>query len=85
VLRAKRSGLARNAAVALGNSGKAVDLELLERVVSHHELPLVRGHAAWAMARIDQRSAEPFLVRRLTHEADSYVRAELVAAVSGTL
>lgn len=82
VLRAKRSGLARNAAVALGNTGSAADLELLERVVSRHDLPLVRGHAAWAMARIDQRSANPFLVRRITREADSYVRSELVSAAA---
>jgi epoxyqueuosine reductase len=82
VMRAKRSGLARNAAVALGNIGGVDDLELLERVVSSHDLPLVRGHAAWAMARIDQRSSEPFLVRRMTREPDDYVRAEIASAVA---
>ncbi|MGA7669801.1 MAG: tRNA epoxyqueuosine(34) reductase QueG [Nitrolancea sp.] len=82
VLRTKRSGLARNAAVALGNSGTLVDLALLERVVREHDLPLVRGHAAWAMARIDAESARPFLTQRLTREVDRSVRDEISFALT---
>ncbi|HEX3724197.1 MAG TPA: tRNA epoxyqueuosine(34) reductase QueG [Nitrolancea sp.] len=78
VLRAKRSGIARNAAVALGNSGNDDDLELLELVVSSHDLPLVRGHAAWAMRRINPLAAEPFLERQLDIETDQSVRTELI-------
>jgi epoxyqueuosine reductase len=49
--RAKRRGLARNAAVALGNVGTAADIPMLEAALAHDE-PLVREHAAWALARL---------------------------------
>ena len=49
--RAKRRGLARNAAVALGNVGNAEDAPALEAALEHDE-PLVREHAAWALARL---------------------------------
>lgn len=49
--RAKRSGLARNAAVVLGHVGTSDDLQLLEAARTHDE-PLVREHAAWALARL---------------------------------
>ncbi|MBC7561350.1 MAG: HEAT repeat domain-containing protein [Gemmatimonadaceae bacterium] len=48
--RAKRKGLARNAAVMLGNVGTTADVPLLEAALQHDE-PLVREHAAWALAR----------------------------------
>jgi epoxyqueuosine reductase len=52
--RAKRRGLARNAAVALGNVGTASDVPLLQEALQHDE-PLVREHAAWALARMASR------------------------------
>ncbi|HUZ03523.1 MAG TPA: tRNA epoxyqueuosine(34) reductase QueG [Thermomicrobiaceae bacterium] len=81
VLRTKRAGLARNAAVALGNVGTAADLALLEEVVVCHDEPLVRGHAAWALARLDPQGAAPFLVRRLSTDPDPEVRAEIADAL----
>lgn len=51
--RAKRRGLARNAAMVLGNVGTSDDVPLLE-AASQHEEPLVREHAMWALARIEQ-------------------------------
>ena len=51
VKRAKRRGLLRNAAVALGNRGTAADIPALTAALSDAE-PLVRGHAAWALGRI---------------------------------
>ena len=48
--RAKRRGLARNAAVVLGNVGTSDDVPLLEAALTHDEL-LVREHAAWALTR----------------------------------
>lgn len=84
VMRAKRRGLARNAAVALGNVGTQEDLALLEEVVARHDEPLVRGHAAWAMARIDAPASAPALLRRLTAEEDPYVRDEIAAALAGS-
>ena len=49
--RAKRRGLARNAAVVLGNVGTADDIPALEAALTHDE-PLVREHAAWALERL---------------------------------
>ncbi len=46
--RAKRRGLARNAAVVLGNVGTSDDVPLLEAALAHDE-PLVREHAVWAL------------------------------------
>ena len=46
--RAKRRGLARIAAVALGNVGTADDGPVLEAALQHDE-PLVPEHAAWAL------------------------------------
>jgi len=47
--RAKRRGLARNAAVVPASSVPD-DLPLLEAALQHDE-PLVQAHAAWALAR----------------------------------
>jgi epoxyqueuosine reductase QueG len=54
--RAKRRGLARNAAVALGNVGATDDVPALEAALSHDE-PLVREHAASALAELRRRRA----------------------------
>lgn len=77
VLRAKRTGLARNAAVALGNVGDRRHLALLEETVLTHDQPLVRSHAAWAMARIDYTASQPVLRSALSRDPDPLVRAEL--------
>jgi epoxyqueuosine reductase len=53
--RAKRRGLARNAAVVLGNVGTANEILALEAALAHDE-PLVREHAAWALRRIGAAS-----------------------------
>lgn len=53
--RAKRRGLARNAATVLGNVGGGEDLELLDAVARDPE-PLVAEHAAWASEEIRVRS-----------------------------
>jgi epoxyqueuosine reductase len=78
VLRTKRAGLARNAAIALGNSGSDADLALLEQVVQTHDIPLVRGHAAWAMSQIDRSLAEPFLTNQFATETEPFVRDEII-------
>jgi epoxyqueuosine reductase len=49
ITRAKRRGLARNAAVVLGNRGDASALPVLERAASEDPDPVVREHAAWAI------------------------------------
>jgi len=54
VKRAKRRGLVRNVAVALGNAGGASHRPLLERLAGDAD-PVVREHAAWALRRLDER------------------------------
>ena len=56
VLRAKRRGLLRNAAVALGNVGGSAQLPALERASADAD-PLVAEHARWAHAHIMARLA----------------------------
>ena len=51
IQRAKRLGLLRNAAVALGNLGDERALPALEKAVNDSE-PLVREHAKWAIEQI---------------------------------
>jgi epoxyqueuosine reductase len=52
--RAKRRGLVRNAAVVLGNVGTTDDVPALKAALDDPE-PLVREHAAWALATLMQR------------------------------
>jgi len=54
IKRAKRRGLARNAAVVLGNIGDEGDMAALARAADDPE-PLVRQHVAWALEQIDVR------------------------------
>jgi epoxyqueuosine reductase len=49
--RAKLRGLKRNAAVVLGNVGTTDDVDVLKRTLDDPE-PLVREHAAWALAQL---------------------------------
>ena len=49
--RAKLRGLKRNAAVVLGNVGTSADAPMLQQALDDPE-PLVREHAAWALARL---------------------------------
>jgi epoxyqueuosine reductase len=51
VLRAKRRGLLRNVAVALGNWGSPAALPALAQAL-HDPEPLIREHVAWAIERI---------------------------------
>ncbi len=59
VRRAKRSGLRRNAVIAIGNSGEQSFVPLLEKLTQDED-PLVAGHAGWAREK----------VRSMTQESD---------------
>jgi epoxyqueuosine reductase len=50
--RAKRRGLVRNAALALGNLGSAEDRPVLERAAQNDPEPLVRDAATWALTQL---------------------------------
>jgi epoxyqueuosine reductase len=76
--------LARNAAVALGNTGDSNATEPLLRALAGHKSALVRGHAAWALGRLGAAS-EPNgregLLRAAEHDPDDEVRSEARAAL----
>ena len=57
-MRAKREGLARNAAVVAANTHAEDLLPLLEDVARHDPSPLVRQHAVWATAVMASRVGE---------------------------
>lgn len=58
IKRAKRRGLARNAAVVLGNVGSSDVVPLLDAALAHDEA-LVREHAAWARGTIRPERLAP--------------------------
>lgn len=82
VPRTKRRGLARNAAIALGNIGTEADVPVLANALTTHDEPLVRGHAAWALGRLGAQSE---LQRAAGFEKDSFVNEEIgLALISAT-
>ena len=81
IKRAKRRGLLRNAAVALGNRGTADDIPALSAALSDPE-PLVRGHAAWALGRIGGPEARRALSAARGSETDAAVREEIGQAIN---
>jgi epoxyqueuosine reductase len=80
IRRAKRSGFLRNVAVALGNWGAADAEPALIKALRDLE-PLVRGHAAWALSRINTETAKAALRDALSLECDAWVREELMHAL----
>jgi epoxyqueuosine reductase len=56
LMRAKRRGLLRNAAIVLGNQGDPAALPALENALADCE-PLVREAAGWAFQRIKQKGS----------------------------
>jgi epoxyqueuosine reductase len=79
--RAKRRGLPRNAAVALGNWGSPEAVPALAIALNDEEA-LVRGHAAFALGRIGAAAAWQALRGRAEMEADAAVREEITAALA---
>jgi epoxyqueuosine reductase len=82
--RARREGLARNAAVALGNGGAAEAVPALGRALTHAD-PTVRGHAAWALGRLGGAEASASLRLARTEETDADVRQEIEHALGQAL
>jgi epoxyqueuosine reductase len=85
--RAHRATLARNAAVALGNSGDARAIAPLCRALERHASALVRGHAAWALGRladIPSATAHAALTRASREDPDEWVREEARLALGWT-
>lgn len=83
VLRARRSGMARNAAVVLGNIGTEDDVGPLVTTLLGHDVPLVRGHAAWALGKLGGSAAQTGLQVAWQRERDPDARAEIALALEG--
>lgn len=84
LVRTGRIGLARNAAVVLGNTGNPEALPALAAALREHDAPLVRQHAAWAVGRLlvvtgARARAALDAARR---DRDPAVRAEAEAALA---
>ncbi len=79
VPRTKRRGLARNAAIALGNIGTVQDVPILVEALRSHDEPLVRGHAAWALGRL---GAQAELKACVASESDHSVLEEITLALA---
>jgi epoxyqueuosine reductase len=73
--------LRRNAAVALGNGLDRAHVEPLAAALRDDPHPGVRGHAAWALGRIGSPRAFAELSAARAGEGDSWVRAEIEAAL----
>jgi epoxyqueuosine reductase len=93
LLRAKRGGLLRSAAINLGNEAGSgaparaarVVVALSGALTDPH--PLIRGAAAWALGRWLAAGAAPAwtaLTGRLPDENDEGVRGEITAALGGS-
>src|ERR1700694_2281621 len=80
VWRTRRSGLLRNACVALGNIADRSSVPALATALDDGEA-LVRGHAAWALGRLGGAAARAHLERALRRETDAWVRDECALAL----
>ena len=80
VWRTRRSGLLRNACVALGNTADRRSVPALARALGDAE-PLIRGHAAWALGRLGGAAARAQLDQAIRGEADAWVREEYELAL----
>jgi len=83
ILRAKRRGLLRNVAVALGNAKSVTALPALILALDDQEA-LVRGHVAWAIGQIGSPEGMTALQHRWSIENDPLVRDEIEAAIEAT-
>ena len=79
IMRAKRTGMRRNACVALGNLGNREAAPVLGWVLRQGE-PLARSHAAWALGRIGGAEAEALLLEATSTETNPGVLEEIAAA-----
>ncbi len=81
--RAKRRGLLRNVAVALGNWGDPAAAPALARALGDDE-PLIREHAAWALGRLAGGEARQALRGALAVEQDARVCRDLLLALAAS-
>jgi epoxyqueuosine reductase len=81
IKRAKRRGLLRNVAVALGNSQDRAAVPALAAAM-HDPEALVRAHAAWALGRLGGIEAIAALSEAQAAEVESTVQEEIALALA---
>lgn len=81
IRRAKRDGLVRNVAVALGNSQRPEAVPVLTRALNDGSA-VVRAHAAWALGQIGVDMARTPLVQARRVEPDPTVLEEIELALN---
>ena len=79
--RAGGPGIRRNAALVLGNQGRAAAIPSLDRALGDDSAPSVRGAAAWALGEIGGRRARAALDRR-RNDPDTGVTEEVENALA---
>jgi epoxyqueuosine reductase len=84
--RPRRAGLARNAAIALGNLPSESGRRALLRALSFDPAPLVREAAAWALSRAHRadEGVRPALEHAARAEGDAITRVALQRWASGS-
>ncbi len=83
IKRTKRRGMARNAAVALGNAKDPATVPALRQALSTDAEALVRGAAAWALGQIRSEAAIKALEAAQATESDAEVYEEIQLALRG--
>jgi len=78
--RTGRTGLLRNIAIAMGNSGDSGYAKELTGALADPE-PLIRGHAAWALARLGITSALAVLYTGLEQERHEEAKQEIALSI----
>jgi epoxyqueuosine reductase len=76
------NAIRRNAILAAGCSGAAGLAGCIEACL-HDPDPMIRGHAAWSLARLRGPGARPALQTALLREWDPAVRSEIERALDG--
>lgn len=79
IQRIKRERLVRNACVAAGNWGSETAVPPLTHLLTD-PIPLIRGHAAWALQQIGTKTAKTAVAAALQRETDTRVRLEMTAS-----
>ncbi len=81
IKRAKRKGLLRNIAVAMGNSGLKGFIPYLKELLKDKD-PLIRAHSAWALSKLEGEDSYDTLSNHFEVESDPMVREEIVSILN---
>ena len=82
LLRPKRRGLIRNAAVVAANTGDVAAIPQLADLLHHDKEHLIRSHAAWALGQMGDERSKALLEDAWDKETEPDVRAEIEAALA---